>query len=454
MRAAPPSLHIEWSPNRVRLLDTATGKEAEAASLAELKGFFGGQSAAIVGVNHARVFLKTLRLPKATPDDLRRILSVQVGQIFPLPADQLAFDFHQDTDQNADGCLTLIAAMRSADLKQLGSELQQVGLRAVRVLPLSLGAAVVASRAGMPDALVMESTESGLTLDVVQGGMVRFSRLVARGSDTLCEAQRTLAAAGTDALPLLSTHGHPLDGAQATPDSALRLLPEALPFAFELEEDRARATQKRVTARTRLAALMLLSALLFVALVWADRSDALAVVKKGEGVWARELSKLRSIRDLEASRTQRVSAVQNTLKRSFEPAQPLTDLAMVVGDSLPPGAWLTGLTIERGKPLQIRGTARSAADVARYVDSLGISPRFRDVKLVFANSAKVEETPVVQFSVTATAIGNLPMPEPAKKKGKSANRTSARSSASASSTGSSAGSTEKSGSGAESEIRN
>jgi Tfp pilus assembly protein PilN len=101
-------------------------------------------------------------------------------------------------------------------------------------------------------------------------------------------------------------------------------------------------------------------------------------------------------------------------KRAFEPAQPLSDLAAVVDDSLPPGAWLTGLSIERGKPLQMRGAARTADDVARFMDTLGATSRFRDVKLVFANSARIDETPVVQFSVTAVGVGNLPMPAPVK----------------------------------------
>src|SRR5262249_35151904 len=99
---------------------------------------------------------------------------------------------------------------------------------------------------------------------------------------------------------------------------------------------------------------------------------------------------------------------------------PLSDLVAVTADSLPPGAWMTGLTIERGKPLQIRGAAKTANDVARCVDALGATRRFRDVKLVFANSARIEEKPAVQFNITAVGVGNLPMPEPQKRSKKAA----------------------------------
>ena len=105
-------------------------------------------------------------------------------------------------------------------------------------------------------------------------------------------------------------------------------------------------------------------------------------------------------------------AVQNTLRRAFQPAQPLSDISAVVDDSLPPGAWLTGLTVERGKPLDLRGTAKTAGDVTRLVNALSASPRFRDVRLVFANSALIGKVPVIQFNVSAVCVGNLPMPAP------------------------------------------
>lgn len=408
-----PSLHIEWAPGQVRAVNITTGQSGSGARLSDLTSLFSGQREALVGVGRSLVFLKAVRLPKAIPDDLRRILSVQIGQLFPLPSDQLAFDFFQTADQNGDGVLTVVAAMRSQDLTQLHTELQQVGLRASRVLPVALGSAAVATKAGLPDALVIEGGSSGLSYDIVQGGILRYSRVGRVDSDPIAEARRTLAASDAGNLPML-TVGLTLPGAQAVSGTTLDLLHEAPPFAFERTEDRLQAEKKRVAGKSRFAVLMLMAAMLLATLLYVERSDAQAIVTRGQGSWTRELNKLRSIRDTETKKAQLATSIQSSLKSAFQPAQPLSDVATAIGDILPPSVWLTGLSIERGKPMQIRGTAAQAGEVARLVDDLGNNPRFRDVKLVFANSARVDETPVVQFSITAMPVGNLPMPAPVK----------------------------------------
>lgn len=424
-----PSLHIEWSPGYVRAINAATGQSAAGPQLADLGPILSGHKDVLVGVGRNVAFLKSVRLPKATPEDLRRMLSVQIGQMFPLPADQLAFDFFQTQDHNTNGWLTIVAAMRSQDLEQLRNELQQAGLRAVRIMPVALGSAVIAKHAGKTDALVVEGTAHALTLDVVQDGVVRFSRTAPAGSDPIAEAKRTLAAADAGDLPLVSAGGVLIPEVTPSNDgTAIKLLDAAPTFAFERTEDRIKAQAKRVAARTRFAVLMMAAALLLAGLIWVERGDAQAIVTRSEGTWARELSKLRSIRDTENGKAQRVIGIQNALKTAFQPAQPLSDITSFISDSLPASVWLTGMNIERGKQLQIRGTAAQSTDVASLVDALGGSSRFRDVKLVFANSARIEEKPVVQFSITATAVGNLPMPAPVKTKGRAATRRTASSS--------------------------
>ena len=192
-----PTLHIEWSPTFVQAVDVATGQTASGADLTELSSFFGGNRQALVGVSRSLFFLKSIRLPKADLEDLRRIVGVQIGQIFPLPADQLAWDYLQNADDDtAEGCLTIVASMRADDLRLLREQFAAAGIVPARILPVSLGAPVVAAHAGFPDALIIEPYGSGLALDVVQRGTVRFSRIVATAGDPLCEAQRTLAAAG------------------------------------------------------------------------------------------------------------------------------------------------------------------------------------------------------------------------------------------------------------------
>jgi len=408
------SLHLEWAPGRVVARDAATGRSAAAASLAELGSITGAHKEAIVGISRNHVFLKVVPLPKAAPEDLRQILAIQIGQLFPLPADQLAFDFIQTNEHADDGWLTMIAAIRAEDLRQLRADLQKAGLRPARILPVALGSAAVATHAGNRSALVVEETPAGYTLDVVKSGVVRLSRTAPPLSDLAREAQRTLAAAGAGDLPLVTVGDLPLHPAQQASAGALNLLNEAPPFLFEMDEERTRAIQKRIATKTRLAGLMMLSALLLVTLVWVDRSDQQAKLTRGQGAWARQLGKLRSTLSYEQSKAERAVQVDTGLKSAYNVAQPLGDIAAAAGDSLPTSAWLSGLSIERGKPVQIRGTAANPDDVAHFLERLAATSRFRDIKLTVANTARIDQTTVVQFNVNAVAIGNLPMPSPEK----------------------------------------
>ena len=398
----------------MRAVNIATRETAEAARLSDLGPILTGYGRPLIGVGRRDVFLKSVRLPKADPDDLRRILGVQLGQLFPLPPDQLSFDFFQTADQTAEGCLTVVAAMRGEDLKRLEADLKSAGLTAARILPVALGAPAVAGSAGQTDALVLEAGSAGLALDVVRGGVLVFSRVVPGASDPECEATRTLAAAHAGALPVVTVGEAGLPGALPGFGSALSFLHESPPFAFRLAEDRSREGKKQAGERTRLAVLLALSALLLVALVWADRQAASAAVKRRQGALARQLTLLRSVQDADAADALKVTAVQDVLGRAFDPTQPLGDIVAVVGDRLPAGVWLSGLSVERGKPLQIRGTATAPGDVPRVVHTLDADPRFRDVRLVFANSVTIGKARLVEFDVSAVCVGNLPLSEPDK----------------------------------------
>ncbi|WP_395091301.1 PilN domain-containing protein [Armatimonas sp.] len=400
-----PTLHLEWAPGTVLAMDRADNRRARGADISELGRFIRGHKEALVGVSRSCVFLKTLRLPKATPEELRRLLNLRLGQLFPVPASDLAFDAIQTEDQNAEGWLTLVAAMRAQDLVQLRMELAQAGLKATRIFPVALAAPAIAAR---PDALVVDKLPTGINLDVVQGGIVRFSRMAPEDANLGMEAQRTLMAAGAG----------PLDAVRGRTLEALHFAPE---FSFALNEDRAKESKKRLGDKSRLSLLLLVSSFLLAGYIWVTRTEAQATVDKSKASWDGKLKKLTAIRDAEQAKAGRALLVRESLNRAFMPAQPLSDIIKAASNTLPEGVWLIGMNTERGKPLQLRGTAKTGQQVAQLVNSLSVSPRFRDVKLVFANGGKIEETPIVQFNVAATAVGNLPMPAP-EKTGKKATR--------------------------------
>ena len=407
-------LHIEWTPGWVRALNITTGEQAEAVTLKKLGQITVGQQSAIVGVGRKVVFLKSVRLPKALPEDLRKIIAVQLGQFFPLPPAQLSFDFIQTSNATAEGFLTVVAAMKAEDLKLLLSELKDVGLTATRILPSALSAQVVAAKNGLVDALVVETNQNDLSLDVVQGSFLRFSRVTLLSSDHVIEAKRTMAAAGAAELPVLVSGSADIPGAVFTLDNSLKLLHDAPAFHFELAENRQIKERQRIAGRTRMAALFVAAALLLLVGIFMERQQAYTEVAQAQALTKKVVAPLKSREQSASDEAANLIGVQDDLSQAFEPGQHLSDISALVTDSLPKNAWLTGITLERDKPLQVHGTAMQASDVAEFVDSLGASSRLKNVKLLFANSASVGTVPVVQFDVTADCVGNLPMPAPSK----------------------------------------
>jgi hypothetical protein len=407
-------LHIEWTPGWVRALNLTTGEQAEAVTLKKLGQITIGQKEALIGIGRRIVFLKAVRLPKALPEDLRRIIGVQLGQFFPLPPAQLSFDFIQTTNSTQEGLLTVIAAMKAEDLKLLQTELKDVGLTARRILPIALAAPVIAAKNGMVDALVVEAMHGDLALDVVQGSFLRFSRVTPLAADQRVEAQRTLAAANVGPVPTIISGAADLPDSTFTLDNSLKVLHEAAPFNFELAESRMLHERQRVASRMRLAVLLVVAAAAFCIGIGMQRQAAVQAAVQNQASTAKLLAPFK-VEDSEESNTAAtLVAVQDNLDQAFGPGQHLSDISAFVTDSLPKGAWLTGITLERDKPLQIHGTAMVAGDVSQFVDTLGASNRLRNVKLIFANSASIGTTPVVQFNVTADCVGNLPMPVPSK----------------------------------------
>jgi hypothetical protein len=399
--------------------------------LSDVSSIFSGQRDVVIGIGRSAVFLKTVSLPRAAAEDLRRLVSLQVAQMFPLPPDQLAFDAYQTTTRTSEGWLTVVVAVPADDLRLLNSELKRANLKAVRILPVSFGSMAVAARAGVKDGVVMETTPYGLALDVIEDGVLRFSRLAPLESDAAREARRSLLAFGIEEGRLVTTGGASVPGALSQTETALAVLHEAPPVHLELAEERLRVANQRTAVYTRVALLLMLASFLFVGLVWLNRSDAQAAVTRKQGAWTRELNKLHSVRDAEAAKAQAAESIDTTLHQAFVSGQPVSDITKVIEDQLPRTSWLTTLTVERGKPLQIHAITTVPSDVAIFLQSLSATGRFRDVKLVFANSGKISETPVVQYSVNAVAIGNLPMPVPEKK---TQQRTNSTASASAKST--------------------
>jgi Tfp pilus assembly protein PilN len=120
--------------------------------------------------------------------------------------------------------------------------------------------------------------------------------------------------------------------------------------------------------------------------------------------------------DAKTSDLAKVGPKAKQLKLAFMPAQKISDVTKVATMLIPKGVWLTSLNLERGKLLQLRGSAKTSEAVASYVGELSKQSRFRDVRLVFANAGELEGEKIIQFNITAFPVGNLPLIQASKKK--------------------------------------
>lgn len=351
------------------------------------------------------------------------VLSLRLESLFPAMATDLAFDFSKGTHRGEDGVLATVVGVRSEQLRQAQRDLRDSGCIAAWVAPVALGAVAVAKSAGHDDAIVVESSGGQLCLDIVRHGSLVFSRSAVDGGTVESrhsEVLRTLAAFGLHSAALIAVKGTDLGNdvkevEQGTLEAMSRHSAEH--FDIELPEDIAQRAKSRTGLRTRIAATLWAAVLVVAAYVYFERDDMARSYAKSQQSQQRERDDARKQMNEVASLVSTAEKNESTLGIAFVPSQPVTDVLTLVSNTLPSSAWLTGVTFERGKDLQIRGTAIHGEAVSNYVSELALNSRLRDVTLQFANNTEIEATPVVQFSVTAHVVGNFPLVEKTTKRG-------------------------------------
>lgn len=415
-----PQVVIEWSPNHVAWVG-ADGRVMEAPSLVSAAAHVDARDV-VIAFSRRSTFIRAYRVPPASKGEVRRILEMQLGQLFPAPASELAFDFHLTEDSNQEGRLAIIAAVRVCDLTQMFSDAKAAGFRVTQVVPVALGSSVLAKSMSLTHCAVAHRVADGLAIDLVAGGELRYSRVAPLPTSALAmeaEVGRTFAAAALSCAPTVAAGGLALPDAEISTDSTAlsALLGALLDIDLQTPEQRAAKTRSNETRRLRWSLLLFGAALIMATAYYLDWSDAQASAHHGDAVWNRKLSQARATRDRAADRLSLQTSIKQILDGAFHPAQRPSDVLTVAANSAPAGLWITGFSLERGKSLTIRGTTVRSEAVYEYQDSLVNNPRFRDVKLVFANNAQIDNTPVVQFSIQAFPVGNLPLAEATKKGG-------------------------------------
>lgn len=422
----PPEALLEWGPSHATAVDVATGKRKTGQDVEEAALVLNGHRDVVATLSRRTAFVKAVRVPDAPREEVAQILALQMGQLFPVPGESLAFDFMLTEDRNADGRLAIVTAVRESDLKALNDQATARGLKLRRVVPAAFGSAALAGSLGIANAAVVNSTPEGTAIDIITEGSLRYSRVVPAETPEaiMREIDRTLAASGVSSATVVAAGGLKLPGAIEANESPLNTFAtpfaDSLPLHLETSDVLQARRRKQEQRKVRQSVLLCLAALTLVVGVSLDRGDAEAKIRAEEAKASTRAAQLRKVRDGVETRARDVQGLATTVQRSFLPAQPVSDVMMLITQLAPSEVWLTGFTMERGKPIIIRGTATQNASVAKFLETLNGQQRFRDVKLVFANNGEIEDTPVVDFSISAFPVGNLPLAEA--KKGRGARR--------------------------------
>lgn len=411
-RVVPPIPVVEWSPEGVRAFLPQKGKVISGRSLAEIRSQLEGGEV-VFAIARRSAFLRTTRLPDAPKSDVSKILALQVGQLFPVSPAEAAVDFYLTDDRNSEGRLAVVAAVKRDVLAALNEDMTQNGLSARAIVPAALGSAYLARDLGLSQCAVVENAVDGLAIDVIAERELRTSRVVPPPNAHMVdeEVMRAFAIAKVPCSEAVAAGGLTYAEAGRTlPKSSLEWLSAvALPLNLEPPELVQKRAADRLARARRVAIILWLAAFLLGAVVWDFYSRDHDVVRKGEEKWKKTLSALRKTKDQAAAKYSSISKVDTALSLGFEPKQRMSDIAALLSNLAPEGLWLTGLTLERGKLATIRGTALTGDMVTKYLERLSTQNRLRDVKLAFANNGQIEKTNVVQFSMTAHIVGNLPL---------------------------------------------
>jgi hypothetical protein len=409
------SVIVEWSPGAVAAYDSHLKKTVRGGSLGEIAGALSSKDV-VVAVGRRACFVRSVNVPDAPKADLLQALTLSIGQHVPIGTGDACVDLRLIDEVGPEGRVATLVAMRAADLRTLYEEAKHAGIRVIATLPAAFGSWLVASGTSVADCAAVSQGAEGLGVDLIQGGELRYSRALPPNSyngQLAPELARTFSAAGLRTTPTLAA-GVDVQSAsynvEKSPLEALSGTGWTLPgVEFELPEivqARSKAGQGR---KTRIAAMLCAGAILLLGYGYMDWATAQSAVSAEQAKVNKKVAALQSTMSARQADANTEKNRVQILDRGFAPKQRMSDVVALASNDLPKGAWLTNISISRGEPLQLRGTAMTSADVTAYLNALNAEARLRDVKLVFANNGLIEATPVVQFAITGFPVGNLPL---------------------------------------------
>jgi Tfp pilus assembly protein PilN len=424
----------------------------------------------VVSLPRSAVTLRWVTLPMAPREETHGMVELEAVQSLPFLTEESAWDFVSFPASEGRQEALMVAARRSL-VAELRRQVETAGLR-VGAVSVDALAATALYRQLLPEAqagaLLLHLDGGTATLSRVQEGRLLLSRSVAPqrlDAEALAiEVRRTLVAGmmtgdggsapspvsavwltgpgadealveelGTLLGPEQSEQGWSAAAGSPLPAAGrvkAGLLPrdrlpgaEALPPSFDTALGLALLGLRPPMERLDLARAIRVDAnrqaagparrLPLLAGAGAATLGIAALLLFGPGTGDRDLAAAASraqadVRQL-ASRRQKLEDQVRQLSGAVIPAHSYLDVLNDVSALLGADAWLTQFTYQRGRPIVIRGTARSNDAVARLVEGLRRSPHLERAALSSVTRPETQEVSLVQFAITGSLRGDQPL---------------------------------------------
>ncbi len=406
-------LFIEWDREWVRVYFVDSSNTKEGANLESIDGVNG--KTAILMLSRRLVLQRSIALPDAQKSDVLVALKMKLVDVFPIPASELAFDFIPTTEKNDHGRVCNVFAAKTTDINEVIAICSKLGIVIQQIVPAQALSLKAAEQNSLSSGIFAERFGDFVNLDVYRYGDLVSSKVVDLNSlDNEIARMKAMTGDGSKTF----AYNVNLDGnEQKLPSPFISSFGKSgLTLDLEPEEYRTTRDDKARKDRHRKCYLLFIAGLTIASAVWFNYSDRTSSLASEQAKYEKRTKGVMALTISDEASAAKIKPTAELLTRSFTPAQTSSDIVKVISSLLPADTWLTGVTFERGKPLQIRGTSRKSALVSAYVLGLSKQKRFRDVRLSYANSGDINGVPTVQFSITAFPVGNLPLLDSGKKK--------------------------------------
>jgi hypothetical protein len=358
-----------------------------------------------------------LFVPDLRSGELERVIALKLGPLLPLPPSETVFGFRLGSNAGSEGRCATVGAVRTELLRQILEACTESGLRVRAVLPIAFGSWLAARSIGLKDCAVVSVEGTALAIDLIRSGELCYSRSIPLSespTENLQEIEATFEIAETEPGPILSLGSVDLDGEQRDPRTPSEFFTDPhtidrMLFSLELPETSRQRRSRSLQQSARRATIAAALALAVSGWTWYHKSDQ-ARKSQHEAVVQQVLEqKLAAKRTADDEKASQLSSAALVLDQAFSPAQRMGDVVCALSNRTPKDTWLTGLSLERGKRLLLRGECLDGKLVPTFVDNLSKDSRFSGIKLVFAQTARIGQRKVVRFSISAHVNGNLPI---------------------------------------------